>query len=90
MSLSNPVAPTGWTQAGDSLQRKFPTGSFRRGTQLINAIATLADAANHHPDIVLSYSSVVVALTTHDQGQVTTKDVTLAQEINQAWDNFNR
>ena len=47
----------------------------------MNGIARLAEAANHHPDLDIRYRKVRVALTTHDEGGITEKDVALAQQI---------
>jgi 4a-hydroxytetrahydrobiopterin dehydratase len=40
-----------------------------------------AEAAGHHPDLVISYNKVDVTLTTHDAGGLTSKDFDLAQVI---------
>ncbi|MEE8599718.1 4a-hydroxytetrahydrobiopterin dehydratase [Euzebya tangerina] len=75
------AAPEGWTAADNQLQATFATGSFLKGVELINAIAPLAEQANHHPDVELGYPSVIVRLTTHDAGGLTQLDVDLAGEI---------
>ena len=62
----------------------FGTGSFRSGVTLVDAIGVLADAANHHPDVDLRYPSVVVWLSTHDVGGLSSRDVDLAREISAA------
>jgi 4a-hydroxytetrahydrobiopterin dehydratase len=45
-------------------------------------VAKLAEAANHHPDILIKYGKVRLALTTHDEGGLTDKDFKLARKIN--------
>jgi 4a-hydroxytetrahydrobiopterin dehydratase len=62
----------------------FRTGSFAAGVTLVDAIGRLADAANHHPDVDLRYSSVTVRLTTHDVGGLSERDVELARQISGA------
>jgi len=62
----------------------FGTGSFRAGVTLVDAIGVLADAANHHPDVDLRYPSVVVRLSTHDVGGLSSRDVELARQISAA------
>ena len=62
----------------------FATGSFRAGVALVDAIGALADAANHHPDVDLRYPSVVVWLSTHDVGGLSSRDVELARQISAA------
>lgn len=60
------------------------TGSFNKGVDLVVRIGALADAANHHPDVVLRYPSVTVRLSTHEVGGLTERDVALAREISAA------
>src|ERR1700735_5906411 len=59
----------------------FGTGSFRAGVALVDAIGDLADAANHHPDVDLRYPSVVVWLSTHDVGGLSSRDVGVGRQI---------
>jgi 4a-hydroxytetrahydrobiopterin dehydratase len=48
---------------------------------LLNAIAYLAEQADHHPDITASYAALAVRLTTHSAGGITDKDFDLAEKI---------
>lgn len=80
-----PQPPTGWKMIGTMLHRSFATGTFVRGVDFVTAIRDLAEAAQHHPDIILTYTTVSVTMTTHDVGTVTAKDIALAQQINDAW-----
>ena len=73
-----------WSVEGETAGATFRTGSFATGVRLIDAIAPLAERANHHPDVDLRYFSVTVRLTTHDAGGLTEKDVDLAREISAA------
>ena len=50
--------------------------------RFVNRLAKLAEAANHHPDIVIRYNKVRLILTTHDEGGLTEKDFRLANKIN--------
>jgi len=77
--------PTGWTGTGKTIQRTFRTGDFARGVSLVVAIGQLADAADHHPDVLLTYPTVLVTLTTHDAGGVTERDLRLAAQIDRVW-----
>ncbi|GAA2975197.1 4a-hydroxytetrahydrobiopterin dehydratase [Microbacterium terrae] len=62
----------------------FRTGSFATGSQLFAAIAELADAADHHPDVDVRYATVRVRLVTHSAGGLTAKDAALAAQISEA------
>ena len=77
------AVPSGWTQANDALTRTIQRADFVEALALVLEIAKLAEAANHHPDIDIRYRTVHLSLSTHSAGhQVTDKDYTLAQKIN--------
>ncbi|MBI2243699.1 MAG: 4a-hydroxytetrahydrobiopterin dehydratase, partial [Nocardioides sp.] len=42
------------------LHARFETGSFTKGLELVTRITEAAEAANHHPDVVLTYPQVDV------------------------------
>lgn len=70
-----------WSLVDGRLWRKYTTGSWRVTLMLVNAIGHLAEAAWHHPELEVSYGSVVVRLHTHDAGGITDKDVELAEAL---------
>ncbi len=61
----------------------YPTGDFLSGLAFVTRVAVLAEKANHHPDIVLTYPKVSVRLTTHSAAGLTRKDFELAAQIDQ-------
>lgn len=63
------------------LHARFRTGSFVKGLELVTRITEVAEAANHHPDVVLTYPQVDVDLSSHDVGGVTSRDLELARQI---------
>ena len=72
----------GWEADGDTIRRTLEFDSFPEAIAFINRVATLAQAANHHPELTNVYSRVEVTLTSHDAGGVTEKDLELAERIN--------
>jgi 4a-hydroxytetrahydrobiopterin dehydratase len=70
-----------WRQILGRLKARFRTGDFRTGLALVNTIGAAAEAANHHPDIQLTYSNVIVTLVSHDVGGITSRDLELARQI---------
>jgi 4a-hydroxytetrahydrobiopterin dehydratase len=74
----------GWSREGDTIRKQFTFQDFRGSIAFVNAIADLAEAANHHPDITITYNRVLVALSTHDAGGLTQNDLDLARQIEQA------
>ena len=73
----------GWTLANDAIAKTFKHESFAEAIVFVNAVAHLAELANHHPDVDIRYSTIRVATTTHDQGGITEKDVALARSIDE-------
>lgn len=73
-----------WRVLHQTAYARFATGSFLTGTRLVDEIAELAEAANHHPDVALRYSHVTVRLATHDVGGLSQRDVDLARQISAA------
>lgn len=65
----------------DSLTKAYKTKTFLEGLAFITQIAVLAEAADHHPDITLTYGAVQVTLSTHDAGGITKLDTALAKKI---------
>lgn len=71
----------GWSYADDAIHRTFEFDAFMDAVAFINRVAEKAEAANHHPDLRNSYTTVEISLTTHSEGGVTRRDLDLAEEI---------
>ncbi len=71
----------GWEQRDNALTRAFQFPSFADAMTFVNRIAQVAEQANHHPDITINYNRVTLALTSHDSGGVTERDIKLAARI---------
>jgi 4a-hydroxytetrahydrobiopterin dehydratase len=70
-----------WRQVFGRLKARFRTGDFATGLTLVTKIGALAEAANHHPDIHLTYSDVLVTLTSHEVRGISGRDLDLARRI---------
>jgi 4a-hydroxytetrahydrobiopterin dehydratase len=75
---------SGWSIEGGMLRKQFTHPSFPDAIVFVNAVAHLAEVANHHPDVDIRYSTITLALTTHDEGGITEKDVALARAVEDA------
>lgn len=78
---------TGWERADvggkPGISKTFQRANFMDGLSFVTRLAELAEKANHHPDVVLTYPRVTVSLTTHDAGGLTEKDFGLAKQIDE-------
>ena len=75
------AALPGWIREGDMIVKTFELATFPAAIEFVGRVADLAEAADHHPDLDIRYRRVRLALTTHDDGGLSEKDVALATEI---------
>ena len=73
----------GWSREGDEIVREFVLDDFVAAMGLITQVGILAERANHHPTLTNTWNRVRIALSTHDAGGITDRDVKLAAEINE-------
>ena len=71
----------GWTAAGDRLQKTFSFADYHATLAFVNAVAWIAHAEDHHPDLHVGYNRCDVAWSTHSAGGVTLNDVICAAKI---------
>ena len=71
-----------WRREGDAIVRDLKLGDFASAMAFVNAVAALAEAANHHPDILVhDWNKVRLTLTTHSVGGLTQGDLDMARTI---------
>ena len=70
-----------WSLKGDEISRTFNFDDFVDAIKFVNRLADIAEEAVHHPDIDIRYDKVTLALVTHDAGGLTSKDFSLAKQI---------
>ena len=63
------------------LAKVFKFKGFMPGVELVNRIAPIAEAEKHHPDLLVSWGSVTVWLSTHAAGGLTDNDFILAAKL---------
>jgi 4a-hydroxytetrahydrobiopterin dehydratase len=73
------VALPNWTREGEVITRTYEFKDFPGAMKFVNAVAALAEQAQHHPDIDVRWNKVTLAFTTHDAGGLTEKDFALAR-----------
>ncbi|GAA1963727.1 4a-hydroxytetrahydrobiopterin dehydratase [Amycolatopsis minnesotensis] len=77
-----------WQRDGDSLVRTAELDGFPAAIAVVNRVAELAESVDHHPDIDIRWRTLTFRLSTHSDGGITAKDVSLAQQIDEAIDNL--
>ena len=74
----------GWSGGTEAIRRTVTCATFRDAIRLVNAVADVAEEADHHPDIDIRYLDVTFACSTHVANGVTAYDVDLARRIDAA------
>ena len=72
-----------WHREGrEAIARDLEFADFAAAIAFVNSVADVAEAANHHPDILVhGWNHVRLTLSTHSQGGITAADFDLAGEI---------
>jgi 4a-hydroxytetrahydrobiopterin dehydratase len=71
----------GWRPEGSAIVKDFEfDAGFMGSIGFVNRLAEAAEAADHHPDLAISWNRVTVTLSTHSKGGVTDNDLALAAE----------
>ena len=65
---------SGWTLDGDAIRKQFTFKNFPEAVAFVNRLAPEAEAADHHPDILINYKRVTLTYSTHSEGGLTVKD----------------
>ena len=69
-----------WSEIQGSIQRTYKFKDFVESIGFVSKVADLAEASEHHPDILIRYNKVSLTLSTHDAGGITDKDFDLATQ----------
>lgn len=71
----------------EKLTKEYKFKNFALAMDFVNKVALLAEARDHHPDIMVQYNKVTLTFYTHTANAVTEKDIRLAAEIDDAISN---
>ena len=71
----------GWTHAGNRIEKTFHFADYHRTIAFVNAVAAVAHAEDHHPDLAVHYDRCTVAWSTHSACGVTLNDCICAAKV---------
>ncbi len=71
----------GWSMASGKLHKEFKFKDFKQAFGFMASVALIAESLDHHPDWANVYNKVIVELSTHDLGGVSTLDVEFARSV---------
>ena len=72
-----------WSLAehGKSIRRTFKFSNYYQTIAFVNAVAWVAHAEDHHPDLAVGYNRCVVTYSTHSVGGLSENDFICAARI---------
>ena len=71
-----------WRREGEAIVREWELADFASAIAFVNRVADAAEAANHHPDILLhGWNRVMLTLCTHSEGGLTEADFALSRRL---------
>jgi len=82
-AVASALGSLAWEREGTELAKTVKLKDFAEAMRFVNALAEAAEAANHHPDISISWNTVRLRLSTHSAGGITQKDLDLARRIDE-------
>lgn len=75
---------TEWAREDDAIARELRFADFAAAIAFVDRVAEAAEAANHHPDILVhGWNKVRLTLSTHSEGGITAADFALAERLDQ-------
>ena len=73
----------GWSVVAGKLHREFTFPDFVEAFGFMSRVALVAESFNHHPEWFNVYNTVFNDLSTHEVGGISSRDIQLAEAINQ-------
>ena len=81
LSKLNGEQALGWRLIDDALEKTFTFKNFHETIGFVNAVAFIANAEDHHPDLAVSYSRCTVRFNTHDVQGISVSDFFCASKV---------
>jgi 4a-hydroxytetrahydrobiopterin dehydratase len=72
-----------WQLLSGELVREFRFTDYYRSIAFVNALAFIAHAQDHHPELSVHYNRVQVRFSTHDVGGLSINDFICAAKVQQ-------
>lgn len=71
----------GWMLVDGAIEKRFSFPDFHRTLAFVNALAWIANAEDHHPDLLVSYGGCTVRFNTHAVGGISLNDFICAAKV---------
>ena len=81
LSKLNGEQALGWRLIDGALEKTYGFKNYHQTIGFVNALAFIANAEDHHPDLTVSYSKCTVRYNTHDVNGISVSDFFCASKI---------
>ena len=81
LSQLNGEQALGWRLIDGALEKSYTFKNFHETIGFVNALAFIANAEDHHPDLAVSYSKCTVRFNTHDVNGISVSDFFCASKV---------
>ena len=81
LSKLNGEQAIGWRLISGALEKTYVFKNYHQTIGFVNALAFIANAEDHHPDLAVSYSKCVVRFNTHDVNGISVSDFFCASKV---------
>ena len=81
LSKLNGEQALGWRLIDGALEKTFSFKNYHETIGFVNAIAFIANAEDHHPDLAVSYGRCSVRFNTHDVNGISVSDFFCASKV---------
>lgn len=83
--VANLAKIEGWRLTGDgatvAIEKTFAFANYYETITFVNAVAFIANAQDHHPDLSVHYNRCVVRFNTHDVNGLSATDFECAAQV---------
>ena len=82
LEIDTRLASSEWHRHNKAIAREWKLKDFAQAIAFVNSVADTAEAANHHPDILIhGWNKVRLTVTNHSAGGLTQADFDLAATL---------
>ena len=81
LSQLNGEQALGWRLMDGALEKTYTFKNYHETIGFVNALAFIANAEDHHPDLAVSYGKCTVRFNTHDVNGISVSDFFCASKV---------
>ena len=81
LSKLNGEQALGWRLIDGAIEKTYTFKNYFETIGFVNALAFIANAEDHHPDLAVSYSKCSVRFNTHDVNGISVSDFFCASKV---------